>query len=81
MPKKTPSDTPQDFEQALQELEALVARMEQGETSLEQSLQDFEKGIALTRQCQLALQQAEQKVSVLLQQDTTSPLQDFNDDV
>ena len=51
---------------ALQELEALVSSMEDGELSLEESLQAFEKGIKLTRECQTALKNAEQKVQVLL---------------
>ncbi|HEB94724.1 MAG TPA: exodeoxyribonuclease VII small subunit [Gammaproteobacteria bacterium] len=59
-----------DFESALAELEILVNRMEQGETSLEASLQDFERGIELTRACQTALQEAEQKVQILLDKDT-----------
>ncbi len=58
-----------DFESALAELETLVDRMEQGETSLEASLQDFERGIELTRACQAALQEAEQKVQILLDKD------------
>ena len=55
-----------DFEMALEELEALVSSMEDGELSLEESLQAFEKGIKLTRECQTALKNAEQKVQVLL---------------
>ena len=55
-----------DFEQALEDLEALVCSMEDGELSLEDSLQAFEKGIKLTRKCQAALKQAEQKVQVLI---------------
>ena len=58
-----------NFEAALEELEALVARMEQGETSLEDSLKDFERGIELTRNCQAALAEAEQKVQILLRKD------------
>lgn len=66
-----------DFEASLQELEALVERMEQGELSLEQSLKDFERGVALTRACQQALQEAEQKVQVLMQKDEQSGLAPF----
>ena len=55
-----------NFEQALEELEALVSAMENGDLSLEESLKAFEKGVKLTRECQTALQQAEQKVQVLL---------------
>lgn len=58
-----------DFEAALDELEALVERMEQGESGLEDSLKDFERGIELTRACQSALQEAEQKVQILLKKD------------
>ncbi|HEC18199.1 MAG TPA: exodeoxyribonuclease VII small subunit [Gammaproteobacteria bacterium] len=58
-----------DFEAALEELETLVERMEDGESSLEDSLKDFERGIELTRQCQTALAEAEQKVEILLKKD------------
>jgi exodeoxyribonuclease VII small subunit len=58
-------DTPA-FEKSLKELEALVAKMEQGNLSLEESLQHFERGIQLTRTCQQALKEAEQKVEILL---------------
>jgi exodeoxyribonuclease VII small subunit len=56
-----------DFEKSLNELEGLVDRMEQGDSSLEDSLKDFERGIELTRNCQTALEEAEQKVQILLQ--------------
>lgn len=55
-----------DFENSLEELERLVAQMEQGELSLEDSLKAFERGIELTRACQQALQTAEQKVEILV---------------
>jgi exodeoxyribonuclease VII small subunit len=54
------------FEKSLKELEALVAKMEQGNLSLEESLRDFERGVQLTRACQQALKEAEQKVEILL---------------
>ncbi len=62
MARKKPSV---DFEQALQELEALVERLEQGDLSLEESLKLFERGMALTRACQKTLKEAEQKVEIL----------------
>jgi exodeoxyribonuclease VII small subunit len=55
-----------EFENALGELEGLVARMETGELSLDDSLGSFERGIALYRQCQRALDQADLKVRQLL---------------
>jgi exodeoxyribonuclease VII small subunit len=54
------------LEKSLEELEALVARLENGDLPLEQALKEFERGVRLTRQCQTALQEAEQKVEILL---------------
>ena len=55
-----------DFEQAMADLEAVVARLEQGDVPLEEALKAFERGVALTRACQEALAAAEQKVEILL---------------
>lgn len=57
-----------NFEQSLEQLEALVLQMEKGDLSLEQSLQAFETGISLTRECQSKLEAAEQKVELLSEQ-------------
>lgn len=65
------------FEQSLEQLEQLVAKMESGELALEESLQAFEQGIKLTRQCQEALTQAEQRVHLLLEQNNASSAQPF----
>ena len=72
---KTPN-----FESALKELETLVQRMEEGETSLEDSLKDFERGIELTRQCQQALKTAEQKVQQLIGEGDNAKLVEFDND-
>lgn len=55
-----------DLEKSLQELEAIVSRLEQGDLTLEDALKQFEQGVALTRACQQALAEAEQKVEILL---------------
>jgi exodeoxyribonuclease VII small subunit len=65
------------FEKSLKELEALVAKMEQGNLSLEESLQHFERGIQLTRTCQQALKEAEQKVEILLKSSGQSDIVPF----
>lgn len=57
---------PLDFEQSLQELEALVEALEGDTLSLEEALQQFEQGIALARHCNTALNEAEQRVEQLL---------------
>ena len=68
------------FEKSLQELEALVTRMEQGNLSLEESLQHFERGIQLTRTCQQALKAAEQKVEILLNKSGQDDIAPFTTD-
>ena len=57
-----------DFEQHLENLEALVASLESGDLSLEDSMKSFEQGIKVARECQKALKDAEQKVEVLTRQ-------------
>ncbi len=54
-----------DFEKSLQQLEAIVSKLEKGELSLEESIKHFEQGIKLSRECQQALRYAEQKITVL----------------
>ncbi len=72
--------TPIDFEQALDELQQLVEKMEQGELSLDASLQHFERGIGLIRDCEKALTQAEQKVKLLIENHARTELADFMTD-
>lgn len=66
-----------DFEGSLKEMEALVARMEQGDIGLEESLRQFERGIELTRACQKALQDAEQKVKKLIEKNGNVEFEPF----
>ena len=68
MTREPESDASPDFEASLEELEALVERLEQGDLPLEEALRSFERGVALTRQCQGALATAQQKVEILLAQ-------------
>lgn len=71
---------PPAFEDALEELETIVERMENGEPSLEQSLKLFERGMDLTRRCQKALDDAEQRIRTLADSDpapvATAPVED-----
>lgn len=76
MTRKKPT-TP-GFETALQELEKLVEKMEQGELSLEDSLQHFEQGIQLSRACQRALKEAEQKVEILMRKNNQDEVVPFS---
>jgi exodeoxyribonuclease VII small subunit len=56
------------FEVALGRLEALVARLEEGELSLEQALAAFEEGVALSRRCAEQLRDAERRIEVLVRE-------------
>ena len=54
------------LEQTIEDLEALVEKLEEGELPLNKALKEFERGIKLTRQCQAVLKDTEQKVEILL---------------
>ena len=69
-----------NFEAALEELEALVERMETGDLSLEESLRAFERGVALTRDCQRALKDAELRVQALTESGGDLTLEDIDPD-
>ncbi|CAH9049490.1 Exodeoxyribonuclease 7 small subunit [Pseudoalteromonas holothuriae] len=69
------------FEDAMAELEGIVHSMEQGTLTLEQSLKQFERAIALANSSTNKLQQAEQKVSILMANDTQSLATAFDGDV
>ena len=60
---------PVRFEDALAELEGLVARLEKGELPLEDSLVAFERGVGLVRSLSQRLAEVEQRVEVLLRSD------------
>lgn len=53
------------FEQALDELDALVRRMEAGELSLDDSIAAYRRGAELARYCQGKLAAAEQEIRKL----------------
>ena len=65
MTKSAKSDSQPSFEEALAELEKIVARMESGKLTLEQSLDAHRRGIELAQLCQTVLARAQQQVKVL----------------
>lgn len=79
--KATISPPPLTFAETLTELEKIVGRLESGELPLEQSLSEFERGIRLAKEGQQRLQQAEQRIEILLSEDSQAPLTPFNPDV
>lgn len=50
------------FEQAMQQLESVVARLEHGEATLEESITLYERGAALREHCEARLKAAEERV-------------------
>lgn len=53
------------FEKALEELESLVARMEEGKLPLEESLAAYQRGAQLIKFCESKLADAQARIAVL----------------
>lgn len=54
------------FEQALQELEQIVARLESGQAPLEDSIRLYERGAALKAHCEQRLEAARLRVEKIV---------------
>lgn len=63
-----PGEEGPSFEQALQQLESIVDRLEEGELELEDALTAFEAGVKLTRRCAGQLEDAERRIEVLVRE-------------
>ena len=66
---KTPSQKkpePASFEDAMEQLEDSVSRLESGDLTLEESLEVFEQGIAASRACAQRLKQTRKRVQALV---------------
>jgi exodeoxyribonuclease VII small subunit len=50
------------FEQAVAELETIVARLERGDVALDQSIAIYERGEALKKHCEALLNAAEARI-------------------
>ncbi|HEU18124.1 MAG TPA: exodeoxyribonuclease VII small subunit [Deltaproteobacteria bacterium] len=68
------------FEEALERLESIVKKMEQGEMTLEESLDAFEEGIKLSRFCSKKLDDIERRVEVLLKENSAVTIKQFTGD-
>lgn len=53
------------FEQAMSELEELVAKLDEGNLTLEDSLQLYEKGVNLSDLCHQKLEEAELRIKTI----------------
>lgn len=54
------------FEEAFRQLEAVVAKLESGDTKLEETIRYFEEGMRLSGICQKRLDEADRKIELLL---------------
>ena len=72
------------FEEALQKLEAIVSKMEEGDLPLEDALKAFEEGVRLAKFCTSKLDEAERKVEKLIRDQAgkiqTVPFSEEGDD-
>jgi exodeoxyribonuclease VII small subunit len=64
MPQAGPSES-LSFEKALEELESIVARMEEGKLPLEESLAAYQRGAELLRFCESKLTDAQARIAIL----------------
>ncbi|GGE10410.1 hypothetical protein GCM10011571_09640 [Marinithermofilum abyssi] len=56
------------FEQAMERLEEVVDRLENGDVSLEEAIQLYEEGMRLSRICGEKLDKVEQQMEMLVQE-------------
>lgn len=57
------------FEEAMEKLERIVARLESGDVPLEQAIELFQEGMTLSRLCSQKLETVERKIEMLLEED------------
>ncbi|OGQ04522.1 MAG: exodeoxyribonuclease VII small subunit [Deltaproteobacteria bacterium RIFCSPLOWO2_01_44_7] len=70
--------TPMKFETAVEKLESIVRKLENGDLTLEESLKAFEEGIGLARSCEKILKEAKGKVEQLIKKEGKWETQSFD---
>lgn len=77
------SETPIDhlsFEEAMNELDTVVRRLESGNIKLDEAVSTYERGMALQKHCTQKLKTAKAKIDLLMtDQKTIIGVKDFND--
>ena len=61
--------TKKTFEENLQDLEAIVTKLETGDVALEDAIAEFQKGMALSKELQKTLEDAEKTLVKVMQAD------------
>ncbi len=65
MATRKKDEEPKNFEDAMQRLDAIVAKLEEDQLPLDEMLARYEEGVALARYCGEKLEAAEQKVRLI----------------
>ena len=63
------------YEDAVKELEAIVAKLSEGGVSLDESLKLYTRGVELSNLCEKRLTEIEQKISIINKDGSVSLLQ------
>ena len=80
MANRKKDEAPQNFEDAMRRLDAIVAKLEEDKLPLEEMLSRYEEGVALARFCGEKLEAAEQKVRLIASKtDGSVALEEFDD--
>jgi exodeoxyribonuclease VII small subunit len=53
------------YEEKIEQLRQIIAKIEDGSTSLDESMKLYEQGAALVKQCETLLAEAEEKITTL----------------
>ncbi len=57
---------PLKFEEALEKLETIVHRMEEGDLDLDHAIEAFEEGMKLARHCRYKLDEAQKRIDIIV---------------
>ena len=68
------------FEQAMDELETIVTKLEEGDVPLEEALSIYQKGVELSKICHDKLQHAEKQMATIMTDKGEEPLEVNSED-
>lgn len=80
---KAKDDTQLSFEQAMEKLEQIVTRLENGDVPLEQAIELFQEGMKLSQLCGQKLEVVERKIETLMEENGSlvkKPFQQVQED-
>ncbi|PPA71367.1 exodeoxyribonuclease VII small subunit [Jeotgalibacillus proteolyticus] len=62
------------FEEAMNQLESIVTKLEEGDVPLEEALSIYQKGVELSKLCHDKLQRAEKQMATVITEEGEKPL-------